>query len=190
MNHFEHLLSIEQAFRNVQSLSVHDRDAHAQRASLLDALDAISAVRPPDFDDLCKLSVAQKALAEAEAELDPVAADVLAQGSQRGAGARGPQECVLFALAHHRIGPSTPGQERRADRPLRRGGWHVPARPAQLGARLRRSRRGGRRTNRVLLASHNGLIPANLPDLAYLYLLRLLAQPKDLRGSLPSIQGP
>ena len=36
-------------------------------------------------------------------------------------------------------------------------------------------------TDEVLLMSHNGDLPVDLPDLAYLYLLRLLARPLDLR---------
>jgi len=43
------------------------------------------------------------------------------------------------------------------------------------------SRAGQRARDEVLLMSHNGEIPLDLPDLAYLYLLRLLARPEDLR---------
>jgi hypothetical protein len=77
LGHFESLLSLEQAFRNVQSLSIHDRDVHAQKALLFDSLDTISGVRTPSFDDMCKLTQARRALAQVEATMGADVAEVL-----------------------------------------------------------------------------------------------------------------
>lgn len=46
---FEGLLSIEQAFRNVQSPSAHVRDGHVRRILLFDTLDTLEGLRGPNF---------------------------------------------------------------------------------------------------------------------------------------------
>lgn len=74
---FEALLSIEQAFRNLQSVSAHDRDSHAPRVLLFDALDTLAGIRTPDFDRMCELACARQALAVITEALDPAAGRVL-----------------------------------------------------------------------------------------------------------------
>lgn len=74
---FEALLSVEQAFRNVQSLSAHDRDSHARRVLLFDTMDTLAGIRPPDFDRMCELACARQALADITEALDPAAGRVL-----------------------------------------------------------------------------------------------------------------
>jgi hypothetical protein len=180
--HFESLLSVEQAFRHVQSLSIHDRDAHAQRSLLFHALDVIAAVRPPDFDKLCKLSVAKKALLAIEAVIDPVAADVLLPRARN----------AVQALEDLRKGFFLPSRISGSGLrlPDKYGTETVVPYEQAAGLYLRVLRNsvhgfGGRggpaeERARALLASHDGNIPADLPDLAYLYLLRLLACPSEL----------
>ena len=74
--------------------------------------------------------------------------------------------------------------------PDKRGNDNVMSLEADAAAYLRvlryaATRFGGRpgpqRRDEVLLMSHTGDIPLDLPDLAYLFLLRLLARPEDLR---------
>ena len=183
LDHFETLLSIEQAFRHVQSLSVHDRDAHAQRSLMFQALEAIAAVRSPDFDNMCKLTVAKKALEELEADVDPVAADVLLPRARD----------AVQALEDLQKGFFLPSRIRGSGLllPDKNGDRVVPYdQAAGMYMRVLRNSQhgfGGRdgtaeERARALLASHDGAIPAELPDLAYLYLLRLLARPMELRG--------
>jgi len=74
---FDALLSVEQAFRNVQSLSAHDRDNHARRVLMFDTMDTLAGIRAPDFDPMCELACARQALAEVEDALDPAAGRVL-----------------------------------------------------------------------------------------------------------------
>ena len=74
---FEALLSIEQAFRNVQSLSAHARDGHVRRILLFDTLDTLEGLRSPDFAKMCELSYAQRALDEVASLLSPEAGRVL-----------------------------------------------------------------------------------------------------------------
>ena len=71
------LLSIEQAFRNVQSLSAHARDSHVRRILLFDTLDTLEGLRSPDFARMCELSYAQRALDEVTSLLSPEAGRVL-----------------------------------------------------------------------------------------------------------------
>jgi len=181
LDHFESLLSLEQVFRNVQSLSAHDRDGHAQRALLFDALDSMSGVRPPDFDELCKLTCAKKALAEVEADMDTATASVLLPRAR----------AAITALEDVQKGFFLPSMVSGSGvrLPDKNGEQTVPfdAAAAQYLRVLRNSvhgfgGRGGAagERNRALLAAHNGQISADLPDLAYLYLLRLLARPEDL----------
>jgi hypothetical protein len=181
LGHFESLLSLEQAFRNVQSLSTHDRDLHAQRALLFDALDSISGVRRPDFDEMCKLSCAKKALAEVETEMDTATAEVLLPRARS----------AIAALEEVQKGFFLPSRVSGSGvrLPDRNGDRTVPyAAAASLYLRVLRNSVHGfggrdgavRDRNRALLAAHDGEIPADLPDLAYLYLLRLLARPDDL----------
>jgi hypothetical protein len=191
LGHFETLLSVEQAFRHVQSLSVHDRDAHAQRSLMFQALDVIAALRSPGFDDLCKLSVAKEALEEVEAAIDPAAHDVLLLRARNAVKALDDLNSGFF-LPSRITGPGLrmPGKNGEAIEPYEDAA-------AMLLRVLRNSVHGfgGRKglaeeRARVLLASHDGVIPSDLPDLAYLYLLRLLALPTELRGSHPGANGP
>jgi hypothetical protein len=177
--HFEHVLSLEQAFRIVQSLSALERDVHAQRNLLFDALDTIGGIRNPSFDEMCKLKTAQKALEEIEATMTPATAEVLLPRAR----------AAVTALQQLQQGFFLPsrvsGGEVRL--PFKQGEQKVPLESA--AARYLRMLRnaihgfGGREgdeAGQVLLASHTGEIPVALPDLAYLYLLRLLARPEDL----------
>ena len=65
-SHFEDVLSLEQAFRTVQSLSIHDRDVHVRRGLLFDALDTIAGIRKPDVGEMFMLTKARQALSEIE----------------------------------------------------------------------------------------------------------------------------
>ena len=74
---FEALLSMEQAFRNVQSLSAQARDNHVRRTLLFDTLDTLEGLRSPDFAKMCELSYAQRALDEVTGLLGTEAGRVL-----------------------------------------------------------------------------------------------------------------
>jgi hypothetical protein len=179
---FEALLSVEQAFRNVQSLSAHDRDGHTRRVLLFDTLDTLSGIRAPDFDRMCELACARRALTEIEEALDPAAGRVLLPRAS----------AAVLALEQFQHGFFL--RSRLASGGLRvpdkRGNDNVMSLEKAAAAYLRilrnaghafGSRPGQQPRDEVLLMSHTGEIPVDLPDLAYLYLLRLLARPEDLR---------
>jgi hypothetical protein len=181
---FEALLSIEQAFRNVQSLSAHARDGHVRRILLFDTLDTLEGLRSPDFARMCELSYAQRALDEVTSLLGPEAGRVLLPRAT----------LAVAALKQLQDGFFVPSrlQDSGLQVPDRRGVERVISLEKAAAAYLRVLRNGGHAfggrptpTDGVLLLAHNGDIPVDLPDLAYLYLLHLLTRPQDLRRRMP-----
>jgi hypothetical protein len=179
---FEVLLSIEQAFRNVQSLSAHERDAHVRRLLMFDTLDTLEGLRAPSFDRMCELSHARRALIEIEQRLDPAAVPVLLPRAHRAVAALERLQSGFFLRSR-----LTSDGLRVPDR---QGGDRTMSSEAATAAYLRVLRNAGhafggrpgrRGRDEVLLMSHSGEIPRDLPELGYLYLLRLLARPEDLR---------
>lgn len=184
---FEALLSIEQVFRNVQSLSAHARDSHVRRILLFDTLDTLEGLRSPDFGRMCESSYAQRALDEVTCLVGPEAGRVLLPRAAQ----------AVTALQHLQRGFFPPSR-------LQGGGLRVPDRHGvdrvmslekAAAAYLRVLRNGGHAFggrplpgDGVLLMAHNGDMPVDLPDLAYLYLLHLLARPQDLRRQTMSGQ--
>ena len=177
----ERVLTLEQGFRTVQSLSILDRDVHAQRGLLFDGLDTISGLRSPAFDELCKLTVAKNALSEIELSMNSDVAEVLLPRARAAVTALEELQKGFFLPSRvSSAGVRLPfkGGERIVDfetaaalylRALRNGGHGFGGR---LGDAVR---------DRALLASHNGNIPVALADLIYLYLLRILADPESIR---------
>jgi hypothetical protein len=182
VSHFEQLLSLEQVFRTVQSISVHDRDGHAQRSLLFDALDTFEALRKPDFDAMCKLSVATKALEEVEASMSEDVARVLIPRARAAVEAlRELQDGFFLKSRVSPAGVRLPDKSGETTYPLdEAAGFFLRVlRNSVHGFGGRKGLPGERES--ALLSSHNGRLPKELPDLAYLYLLRLLATPEDLR---------
>ncbi|TVZ05068.1 hypothetical protein EAS64_10640 [Trebonia kvetii] len=179
-DNFEALLSIEQAFRNVQSLSAHVRDSHVRRLLLFDTLDMLEGLRRPRFQRMCELSYAERALREMTGLMSEAAGRVLLPRATQAVAALRQLQDGFFALSRLQNGgllvPNKNGTERVMSlemavsaylRVLRNGGHAYGGRPQPADG--------------VLLAAHDGDIPAGLADLAYLYLLQLLARPQDLR---------
>lgn len=76
-------LSTEQLFREVQSLSVHDRDPIARRTMMFDALDTLAGLTRITFDTRCKLGHAQDVLGDLRDVLHADAAAVLLPRAER-----------------------------------------------------------------------------------------------------------
>lgn len=177
---FEALLSIEQAFRNVQSLSAHARDSHVRRVLLFDTLDTLEGLRSPGFARMSELSYAQRALDEVTCLLSPETGRVLLPRARQ----------AVAALEQLQNGFFVPSrlQDGGLRVPDRRGVERVMSLEKAAAAYLRVLRNGGHAfggrpapADGVLLLAHTGDIPVDLPDLAYLYLLHLLARSQDLR---------
>jgi hypothetical protein len=177
---FEALLSIEQAFRNVQSLSANARDSHVRRILLFDTLDTLEGLRSPDFARMCELSYAQRALDEVTCLLGPAAGRVLLPRARQAVTALQKLQQGFFAPSRLQDGGLRV--------PDKRGVERVMSLEKATAAYLRVLRNGGHAFggrplpgDGVLLMAHSGDVPVDLPDLAYLYLLHLLARPQDLR---------
>ncbi len=184
---FDALLSIEQAFRNVQSLSAHARDSHVRRILLFDTLDTLEGLRSPDFVRMCELSYAQRALDEVTSLLGPEAGRVLLPRATQAVAALQQLQHGFFALSRLQDGGLRVPDRRGVDR--------VMSLEKAAAAYLRVLRNGGHAfggrpvpADGVLLMAHNGEVPIDLPDLAYLHLLHLLARPQDLRRRTASEQ--
>ncbi len=185
MRNFETLLTFEQVFRNAQVLAANDRDPQGRRSLMFDLIDSIAGIRSPDFDQMCELSTADTALEQVNATLDSNAARVIFPRAQAGRDALERVQDGFFlpsrvSDAGVRI-PNRDGTERDVTRAsaaamylrvLRNSGHSF----GSSGGRQLRSEH-----DRALLISHDGKLPVDLPDLAYLYFLRLLARPEDLR---------
>lgn len=178
---FERLLSVEQAFRHVQVLSASDRDSHTRRVLLFQTLDTLEGLRLLDFKQMCTLSRAQAELMDLEHMLPPDVASVLLPRARR----------AVEALKELQRGFFLPSRvSGDGVRVTGKHGEHVMPLEAAVVAWLRLVRNaqhgfGGNvefpGRDDVLLASHDGEVPRYLSDLAWLYLLRVVAHPSLLR---------
>lgn len=178
---FERLLSVEQAFRHVQALSASDRDSHTRRVLLFQTLDTLEGLRLLDFKRMCTLSRAQAELTGLEHMLPPDVAPVLLPRARRAVKALEELQRGFFlpSRASH-DGVRVAGKHGEQVMPLEVAvaAWLRLVRNAQHGF-------GGKvefpGRDDVLLASHDGEVPRDLSDLAWLYLLRVVANPLLLR---------
>jgi hypothetical protein len=180
---YERHLGIEQLFRTVQSLSIHDRDPIARRALLFDALDTLEGVGRTSFDTRCQLKHAERTLQQLEIDLPSDVAPVLLSRARAGVAAlRELQQGFFLKSRLTSDGLRLPDKKGERVVPLAEAAasWLRMLRNAGHGFS---SGRGQEKRDGALLAAHNGRVPHNLPDLAYLYLLDLLAHPVGPRRS-------
>jgi hypothetical protein len=180
---FEALLSLEQAFRNVQSISVHDRDPHVRRVLLFDTLDTLEGMRLRlDFREMCRLARAQATLKQLEWQLPRETGAVLLPRARAAVAAlKALQEGFFLPSRRSRAGVLVPTKDGDEILPLDEAGAAYLRVLRNAGHSFGRHADAGRARDEALLMAHNGQIPHELADLAYLYLLRLLAAPELLR---------
>ena len=178
---FERLLSVEQAFRHVQVLSASDGDSHTRRVLLFQTLDTLEGLRLLDFRQMCTLSRAQAELAALEQLLPPDVASVLLPRARRAVEALRELQRGFFLpsrVSSDGVRVTDKGREQVMPLEAAVAAWLRVVRNAQHGF-------GGKVAvpgrDDVLLASHNGDVPRDLSDLAWLYLLRVVANPSLLR---------
>ncbi len=185
VRNFETLLTFEQVFRNAQVLAANDRDPQSRRMLLFDLLDSIAGIRSPNFDQMCEVATAEGALAEVMEVLDDGAASVLIPRAQLGRDAlEKVQEGFFLPSRVNDAGvrvPNRDGTERVMSRAAAAAQYLRVLRNSGHAFGSSGRRQSGQARDQALLISHNGNLPHDLPDLAYLYLLRLLARPGDLR---------
>jgi len=180
---FERQLSVEQAFRNVQSISALDRDSHAQRVLALDTLDTLEGMRLLNFDQMCQLKVAERTLDELRSDLPEGVGNVLLPRGARAVEAlRNLQSGFFLDTRLEADGLRVPDKHTGSRvMPLDKAAaaWLRILRNA--GHAFGGKNDDGRARAETLLLAHDGEVPEALADLAYLYLLRMVAHPETLR---------
>jgi hypothetical protein len=185
VRNFETLLTFEQVFRNAQVLAANDRDPQSRRSLMFDLIDSIGGIRRPDFDQMCELSTADTALEQVNAALGSNAARAILPRAQAGRDALERVQDGFFlpsrvSDAGVRM-PNRDGTERDVTRASAAAMYLRVLRNSGHSFGSSGARQSGLARDRALLISHDGRLPVDLPDLAYLYFLRLLARPEDLR---------
>lgn len=180
---FEVHLSTEQYFRTVQSLSVHDRDPVARRTMMFDALDTLQGLTGTQFDTLCTLGHTHCVLKELQGSLPADVSAVLLPRAERAVTALRELQDGFFLPTRVSGGNiRLPDRKSALDRSVSlesaAASWLRVLRNAGHGFG---SRPKVKARNDALLVAHDGSVPSDLPDLAYLYLLQLLARPDLLR---------
>ncbi|GAA3826563.1 hypothetical protein [Amycolatopsis tucumanensis] len=187
---FERMLSLEQLFRNIQSISSLERDPHATRIMLMDTLDTLEGMKLLSFAEMCKLSRAEETLKIIEAELPANVAKLLLPRARAGIQALRDLQDGFFLKARmstdgNIILPDKKGGTEQVTKEKAVAQWLRVLRNAGHGFGGRGS--GGSPRDQVLLLVHDANIPPDISDLAYLYLLRLVTFPELLRRFDPSL---
>ncbi len=183
----EKILSLEQYFRACQSIAIGGVDQHGSRLIMFSALETLGGLSGRlKWDTITSAANARGVLAELANTLPPNIHDVLLPRARS----------AVRALERIQDGFFLP--ERLVD-----GGLRLPTnqgheevvpldKAASLWLRVIRNSHHGfdqKQTlrSRALLSSHDGDLPEHLPDLAWLYLLALMANPDYLRRHAPVI---
>jgi hypothetical protein len=175
-------LSIDQLFKNIHALLIHEADSHSRRLLCFDALDTLEGLRLLDFETMCELRTAERTLVELEALLPPEPSRVLLPRARDAVDAlRELQDGFFLPSRIAEDGlllPSKSGREEVVSLAKASAFYLRLLRNAGHGFTGKHDK--GRPRDQALLASHRGVIPYALPDVAYLYLLRLVANPARL----------
>ena len=184
---FEVLLSIEQLGRRIVSILASERDLPTRRLLGFAALDTLDGLGFVKFEQACRISRAEKALAILESSIPQAAAAMLLPTARRAVeGLRACQAGFLTSSKVTSAGVSVPD---------RNGGERVLSKEDAVAQYLRIVRNGNhgftgendgqRRRDEILLMTHSGDIPGDVAFLPYLYWLESLADPSQLRRLLP-----
>ena len=184
--HQQYLLTVEQLFRRVGSLQASILDSTVTRTLMFSVLDAISdRLGRKDLHFLFKPSHAKNVLNRLRASIPTEAAPILLSGAERAVAAL--EELrhgfYLAATAAETIEirlPDGPSATLSLDEAVVR--YLKVLRNATHGfGGQKRDSADDRSINQALLVHHDGVLPPDLPLLAYLYLLDVLSNPEDLR---------
>jgi hypothetical protein len=177
-DHFERLLSLEQLFRQQQALLSADRDDFVRQTLMFESLDTLEGLHLLDFRAMTTLTKAKTVLTELERDLGSDIAGVLLPRCRAAVGAlehlQGgfflPSRVVADRLQFidKKGRPASMSLEEAASSYLRvlRNAKHTFHSRGSVATR-----------DEAVLMSHDGHLPRELPDLSYLFLVRLLNSP-------------
>lgn len=176
----ERLLSVEQMFRDCQSILTITRDDHARRALTFTMLKRLEGMIPGyKWKDLVGKSSVEKILKTLRSELPADAQSVFLPRAERSLQ-------VIVALEEGFFVPESAheGTLRLPDSQGRLVPVERKTAVAEWLAIIRNSLHGFDKTptarDRALLAAHDGHIPGEFSDLAWLHLIDILAHPEKL----------
>ena len=185
--HVEKLLSLEQFFRHCESIATSGTDTHQRRTMMFAALETLAGIAPTlrwqasyDFvkveQMLCQLRATMS---------DGVQAVLLPRAERAVAALRSLVDGFFIEARRDRSGDIFLLDDRGVSRPV----------AANVAVRLwlrvlRNSQHGFDRDQslqtRDLLAIHDGRFPSELPDIAWFFLLYLMAFPESMRRARPT----
>jgi hypothetical protein len=177
----ERMLTLEQYFRHCQSIAIHGNDTHVRRLIMFNALDMLEGLNPKlAWKQLTQLQRAQATLEDLELALPADAKDLLLPRARAAVAALREVASGFYIPSQVKDGnlhlKLRSGAVEKLDLSSAVSAWLRVIRNSHHGFDKRPSER-----ERALMAAHDGSIPGELPDLAWLYLLQLLAHPELLR---------
>lgn len=177
------LLTIEQLFSRVTSLLVQHRDVTTRQALLFTCLDTLEGLTGRNLVTQCNPTQPVKCLDRIRSGMSPSAQRVLLPAAERAAKAL-EEVPAGFALAKADGKDHLEWADKSSSFEQATAYYLVALRNATHGHGGDRGTVDQRERDTTLLIQHNGQIPDDLPALAYLYLLDLLANPGRLRTIL------
>ncbi len=186
--HLQATLNIEQLFRRVSSIQTAHRDSNARLVLFFTVLDTLadSLITSRTIAEMCTARVARTTLTALRRDLPLEVAEVLLPNAERGVRALEELQSGFF-LVRQLATPGVTlllgnGQASTITREVAAADYIKVLRDATHGHGYRDL--DTERRADALLTHHNGDTPHDLPLLAYLYLLYLLANPHVLRQSI------
>jgi hypothetical protein len=182
--HYGHVMTVERLFASVVSLLVHSgRDEYTRRTHLFEALDLLEGLSLGGYDQTLSLKLLRTQLDQIEQGLPTGAGDVVLPRC----------EGALDGLAAFRddFHPSRVVDYETISVLKKDGSAGTMGKDKATSGYLRRLRNAGHGLSgeldnahlRSLLVAHEGQVPAAISDVAFLHLVRLIANPDLL---LPS----
>lgn len=181
--HLACLLTIEQLFRRVTSLLLLHRDVTARHALLFTCLDTLEGLTGRSLQKQFMASQAEKVLNRLSQEIPGSVHEVLLPTASRSSAALLSVQSG-FALARQEGRSQLTWAGKTADLETSASYYLVALRNATHGHGGDKGTAAQKERDRTLLVQHDGDLPDDLPLLAYLYLLDLLADPARLRRIL------
>lgn len=176
----EKLLTLEQVFRDCQSIATLTRDEHARLSLAFQALVRIQGLVPSlNWKKVAGLAESRKALAALKSAMPREIQSVFLPRAERAVNALEKLEDGFFLA--NRAGekevrlPRQSGEDEFVSRSKAVAEWLLLYRNSLHGFDKPTTPR-----QRALLSSHDGQLPAGLADLAWLQLLVLMARPQSL----------
>lgn len=185
---FEKVLTLEQLFRNCQSIATNTRDQHARRIVMFNSLDSLPGLVPSmKWEVAANASRSEVALARLEEAIPAEIQPVLLPRARSAIAALRELEGGFFQksrVAHAAIQlPHKGGGDTRIPLGTAATEWLRVIRNSQHGFDKEQTPR-----DRALLTAHDGHIPAAIADLAWLHLLNIVTFPEKLfRGPRPKV---